>query len=201
MGRDKISDFTTNFAKKYLLEYTSCFAREYLSADQCRTFSIPRVEFDYATRTWKRGMYYLLCHDNDYVLLTPRDLLTRDDTFINRSDMIGSLPYIAPSLEDSTLRFALDQYLRLILPKRKKEMSKSEKEQYATLLIEQHPELIDHYIKYKEDTGEEAASISKQVVEEVRQLFNLQLHDLAELLQAQTEFYSGYENTHDAALK
>lgn len=201
VGRDKISDFTTNFAKRYLLEYTSCFAREYLSSDQCRTFSIPRVEFNYATRTWKSGMYYLPCHDNDYVLLTPRDLLTRDDTFINRSDMIGSLPYIAPSLEDSTLRFALDQYLWLILPKRKKEMSKSEKEQYATSLIEQHPELIDHYIKYKEDTGEEAASISKQVVEEVRQLFNLQLHDLAELLQAQTEFYSGYENTHDAAYK
>lgn len=164
-------------------------------------FSIPRVEFNYATRTWKRGMYYLPCHDNDYVLLTPRDLLTRDDTFINRSDMIGSLPYIAPSLEDSTLRFALDQYLRLILPKRRKEMSKSEKEQYATSLIEQHPELIDHYIKYKEDTGENAASISKQVVEEVRQLFNLQLHDLTELLQAQTVFYSGYENTHDAAYK
>lgn len=199
VGRDKISDFTTNFAKKYLLEYTSQFARKYLKPDQCRTFSVQRVEFNYATRTWKTGSYYLPCYNNDYVLLTPRDLLTRDDTFINRTDMIGSLPDIAPSVEDATLRFALDQYLRDILPKKKKEMSKTEKDQYATSLIEQHPELIDHYIKYKEDTGEEATSISKQVVAEVQQLFNVQFQELARLLQTQTGFYSGNENTYIAA--
>ena len=30
VGRDKISDFTTNFAKKYLLEYTSNISYEYI---------------------------------------------------------------------------------------------------------------------------------------------------------------------------
>src|SRR5690554_5269552 len=30
VGRDKISDFTTNFAKKFLLEYTENFAKIYL---------------------------------------------------------------------------------------------------------------------------------------------------------------------------
>jgi len=201
VGRDKISDFTTNFAKKYLLDYTSCFARKYLNPNQCRMFDVPKVEFNYDTHTWKTASYYLPHYNNDYVLLTPRDLLTRDDTFINRTDMIGSLQYVAPAIEDSTLRFALNQYLRDVLPKKKKEMSKSEKDRHAKTLIEQYPELIDHYIRYKEDTGEEATSISKQVVEEVRQLFNLQLRDLAQLLQTQTDFYSGYENTFDAAYK
>lgn len=55
----------------------------------------------------------------DYVLLTPRDMLTRDDTFINRMDMIGYLQNIAPSVEDATLRFALNQYLTDVLPRKK----------------------------------------------------------------------------------
>lgn len=201
VGRDKISDFTTNFAKKFLLEYTSRFAREYLSPSQCQMFAVPKVEFNYDTCTWKTKQYYLPCYDKDYVLLTPRDLLTRDDTFINRTDMVGCLEYLAPSVEDETLRFALDKYIQNVLSKKKKEMSKSEKERQAASLVEQHPELIDHYIKYKEENGEKATSANIQVVQEVQQLFNRQLQELALLLQDQTEFYSDYEGTYEAAYK
>jgi hypothetical protein len=49
VGRDKISDFTTNFAKKYLLEYASDFAVEYLDVSQCSKFNVPKVEFNYDT--------------------------------------------------------------------------------------------------------------------------------------------------------
>lgn len=108
VGRDKISDFSTNFAKKYLLDYTATFARENMDSSQCRMFVVPKVEFSYETMTWMSKEYYLPCFNNDYVLLTPRDLLTRDDTFINRSDMIANLQNIAPSVEDSTIRFALN---------------------------------------------------------------------------------------------
>lgn len=135
----------------------------------------------------------------DYVLLTPRDMLTRDDTFINRMDMIGYLQNIAPSVEDATLRFALNQYLTDVLPRKKKEMSKTEKERAATILIADHPELIDHYIKYKEDNEEQATSISKQVVQEVKQLFNCQLQELAKLLYTKTEFYASTGDSHDEA--
>ena len=34
VGRDKISDFTANFAKQYLLEYTEAFAKTYLKESQ-----------------------------------------------------------------------------------------------------------------------------------------------------------------------
>ena len=199
VGRDKISDFTTNFTKEYILEYTSSFAETYLRPEQCKAFIVPRVTFNYETRTWMSAEYILPCFDNDYVLLTPRDMLTRDDTFINRTDMIGSLQSIAPSLEDKALRFELNQYFRDVLPRKKKEMSKAEKERVATALIAGHPELIDYYIKFKEDNEEQATSISKQVVDEVRQLFNCQLQELASLLHEKTDFYASTGNSYDEA--
>ncbi len=199
VGRDKISDFATNFTKKYLLEYTAAFAAKYLESEQCRKFVVPRVEFSFETRTWKTGEYILPCLNGDYVLLTPRDMLTRDDTFINRTDMIRNLQNIAPSIEDAALRFALNQYLTEVLPRKKKEMSRTEKDRAATLLISEHPELIDHYIKYKEENEEQATSISKQVVQEVKQLFNCQLQELAQLLYTKTEFYASAGNSYDEA--
>lgn len=57
--------------------------------------------------------------------------------------MIGNLQNIAHSLGDTALRFALNQYLTDVLPRKKKEMSKTEKEQAATSLIKEYSELID----------------------------------------------------------
>lgn len=199
VGRDKISDFTTNFAKKYILEYTATFAATYLKPNQCRRFNVSKVEFSYETCSWKSGEYILPCYNNDYVLLTPRDLLTRDDTFINRADMINRLQNIAPSVEDDTLRFELNLYLSEVLPRKKAEMSKTDKDRAASALIMEHPELIDYYIKFKEETEEDATSISKQAVQDVKQLFNYQLQELVRLLYEKTGFYSGTANSHDEA--
>lgn len=199
VGRDKISDFTTNFAKKYLLEYTSAFAAKYLNPSQSSIFNVPKVEFNYDTMTWISKEYVLPSLNNDYVLLTPRDLLTRDDTFINRNDMINNLQRIAPSVEDATIRFELNNYFINVLSKKKKEVSKTEKDRAATALIKEYPELIDYYIKYKEDNGEDATSISKQVVEEVKQLFNTQLQDLTQILLEKTDFYKTKSDSYEEA--
>ena len=135
------------------------FAKENLSPSQCKTVCVPRVEFNYETKTWRTKEYILPFCNNDYVLLTPCDLLTRDETFINRADMLGNLQNIAPSVEDAALRFELNQYFTEVLSKKQKELSKTEKNWIATELIRSHPELIDYYIKYKEDNEEKATSI------------------------------------------
>lgn len=199
VGRDKISDFTTNFAKKYLLEYTIKFASEYLKPCQCKKFNVPKVEFNYATMTWMSKEYYLPYFDGDYILLTPRDLLTRDETFINYTDMINNLQNIAPSIEDAIIRFELNNYFINVLPKKKKEMSKTEKDKAASILIREYPEIIDYYIRYKEEKKEEATSISKQVVQEVKQLFNTQLQDLTRILLENTDFYNTKADSYDEA--
>lgn len=199
VGRDKISDFTTNFVKRYLLEYTSDFATDYLEVNQCRKFIVPKVQFSYETMTWKSKEYMLPCFNDDFVLLTPKDLLTRDDTFINRTDMVKNLSNIAPTVEDAALRFELNNYFVEVLSKKKKEMSQTDKDKAATMLIMENPEIIDYYIKYKEDNKEEATSISKLVVQEVRQLFNTQLQELAKLLFEKTEFYRTKADSHEEA--
>ena len=126
VGRDKISDFTTNFAKRYLLEYTQKFAQEYLNSDQCREFAIPKVSFSYEAKAWLSAKYYLPCFDDDFVLLTPKCILTRDNTFINRTDMLHNLQTIAPSVDDETLRFELNTYLSGLFEKREKKLSRKE---------------------------------------------------------------------------
>lgn len=201
VGRDKISDFTTNFTKQFILEYTQKFTIDNLEQSQYKKFNVPKVEFNYNTRTWVTKEYTLPCFNNDYVLLTPRDLLTRDETFINRTDMINSLQNIAPSIEDEGLRFQLNQYFVDVLPKKKKEMSKTEKERVATSLIQSNPEIIDYYIKYKEENKEQASSISKQVVEEVKMLFNTQLQELTNLLYDKTDFYKEQSSSYEEAYK
>ena len=120
VGRDKISDFTTNFTKEYILKYTQVFAEKYLDKSKCKYFSVPRVRFNYETKTWISMTFFLPCYKNDYVLLTPKDILVRDETFINRSDMINNLESLAPSIEDEQLRFQLNQYFTDILHKKKK---------------------------------------------------------------------------------
>lgn len=190
VGRDKISDFTTNLSKQYLLGYTENFAKIYLSEKQCRNFTVQKALFNYETMTWQHQKYLLPCFNNDYVLLTPKDILTRDETFINRKDMLKSMERIATSIEDSALRFELDNYFTDVLRRKNKEIPKTEKDKMAVELIRAHPKLIDYYLKYKEDNEEEATSNSKQVVSEAEMLFNDQIQKFIEILSSHTSFYS-----------
>ena len=68
-------------------------------------------------------------------------------------------------------------------------MSQTEKDDAATRNIKQHPQLIDYYVKYKEDNQDEATSISKERVKEVELLFNHQISQLITLLNEKSEFY------------
>lgn len=199
VGRDKISDFTTNFAKQYLLKYTQEFAKLYLKPEYCREFSVKRVCFNWETTSWMSEKYYLPCYKGDYVLLTPKAMLTRDDTFINRTDMIRNLQEIAPSISDEGLRFELEMYFRNILSKKKKEITQKERDEYATNLIKKYPELIDYYVKYKEDNEADATSISKTRVKEVLLLYNEQIARLIAMLNENTEFYHLVPNAYNEA--
>jgi hypothetical protein len=98
VGRDMVSDFTTNLIKHYLLEYTQEFARRYLPGDRCRNFRVTRAWFNYDTESWVTADYWLPILRSDYVLLTPVNLLTRDETWINKRDMLSNFDFLPGGL-------------------------------------------------------------------------------------------------------
>jgi len=141
VGRDNISDFTTNLIKEFLLEYTQTFALRYLRPEQLRRIIVEKVRFNYKTENWGRDTYELPYYDGDYILLTPKNILTRDDNWINKTDLIKDFDRIAVSVSDSQIRAQVNNYLLKQLPKNPTARDKS-KAVSATFL--EFPELIEY---------------------------------------------------------
>jgi hypothetical protein len=186
VGKDNISDFTTNLIKGYLLDYTQTFARDHLDAADCDTFAVPHAAFNYATKTWATGRYYLPRLGSDYVLLTPEDILTRDDTWISHRDMIRKFDRLPAALPDDQLRAQVNQYFKSHLGKKP---TAKERAEAVHRTIQQFPELIDYYIRLQEDDGDRAQSVSAEKVDDTRRVLVDQIKTLVEQLEKGGEFY------------
>lgn len=201
IGKDNISDFVTNLIKRYLLEYTQDFAKENIEPTFLKKFTVLRVTFNYKTSSWAPGTYVLPFNSLkdgvvDHVLLTPKDLLTKDETWINKADLFRQFPDIISSVSNDELRSRLSFYFSQNLPepeytKEGKEKERSKKDITAAVMavIKEYPELLDYYIKYKEERGEEAQSISEERVQEVHSRFIEELSGFIHYLASETQFY------------
>lgn len=175
VGRDHLSDFTTNLIKGYLLAYTQEFAKVHLNPKFVKTFRVDKVEFNYATRRWKSGYFELPYFDGDYVLLTPKDMLTREEAWINQGDMLAQFTQIQVAIPDNDLRQRVDQHFVRQVNERS---SARERREAALRTLAAHPEVLDIYIRMKEESAPEAHAQSghkvevteTQFVENVRQL-------------------------------
>ncbi|MCK9615293.1 MAG: hypothetical protein M0R48_07315 [Candidatus Omnitrophica bacterium] len=201
-GRDNISDFVTNLIKGYLLSYTQDFARKYIDVSRLKEFNVSRVVFNYKTSSWVSSKHMLPCFDNDFVLLTPRDLLTKDDTWINKPDLINQFDNIVLSVSNDQLRSQLNFYFSQNLPKpeytkkgKEKKPAKKDIAKAINAVMQKYPVLLDYYIKYKEDQGDNAVSISAERVEEVYSLFVEKLSLFISYLFSKTDFYKSSGNT------
>ena len=129
---------------------------------------MPKVNFNYGTRTWGRAVYSLPRFENDYVILTPMDILTKDDTWISRSDIISQFRDVAESMANDQLRAHPNEYLARVLPETPK--PKEYREAVARAVL-RYPEFIDYYIQTKEENAEEASSEAQERTELVRRVF------------------------------
>jgi len=179
VGRDCISDFTTNLIKSYLCEYTQEFARANIAQEKCRKVWVEKAEFDYQTQSWRRQQYDLPWFKGDYVLLVPKDILARDETWINSRDLVEGFESLPMSLPDEGLRAEIDNYFRQVLPPKPKGPDRAEAIR-KTLL--QFPELIDRFIKMKEDDGDHAQSLSDENVSRAQMIFENALSEIIEAL-------------------
>jgi hypothetical protein len=198
VGRDNISDFTNNLIHEYLLSYTQTFAVRHIEPALRRKVAVRKVRFNYQTETWETASFDLPWYLNDYVLLTPKDMLTRDETWINKTDLIDNFQGIPESIPNAQLRAQISNYFRKMLPR---SPTRKDEREAAFRTVQNFPELIDFYIKHKEDTGDKAESIAGQRVEFSQQLYLEQFRQLAELLQRQTAFYTIPGDSYDDAYK
>ena len=198
VGRDTISDFTTNLVKEYLLQYTQSFAEKNIAPKYTKQVAVNKVRFNYSTEKWMPGMYTLPFYEGDYIILTPKDMLTKDDVWINRGDYLDDFSGIFNSVSNMQLREEFNNYLLSVLSKEPK------KEEYDAAVTEftiRHPELIDYYIKYKEDNGEQAVERSYTKVADSTQLYVEQFGNLIQLLSDNTLFYAIKGDTAEEAYR
>ena len=128
VGRDNISDFTCNLIKSFLLQYSQDFAIKYLSDKQIKKITVNKVYFNYDLEVWMPKEFVLPYYDNDYVLLTPKDILTKDENWINNHDLVGSFSSICNSIPNEVLRMEIYNYLIKRIPKKENNKNPSQKE-------------------------------------------------------------------------
>lgn len=196
VGKDHLSDFTTNLIQEFLLNYTQTFAQEYIKPKLRKKVTVSKVRFNFSTETWERGIYDLPCCNNDYVLLTPIDLLTKDEPWINRPELLDDFDRIPLAIPNDELRAQINNYFLKMLPD---DAKRKHRREAAAATIQHFPEIIDYYIKYKEDHGDEAENISALKVQESKTLYIEQLRQLVVSLNENTSFYNVVGDTYNEA--
>ncbi|MBE2187285.1 MAG: hypothetical protein IAE99_10990 [Rhodothermales bacterium] len=205
IGRDNISDFTTNLIKDYLLGYTQNFALKNLTENQRSRFRIKKVRYNYDTESWVSDTFVLPRYgpgDEDYVILVPKDILTKDDVWISTHGLFADFREVVSSISNQALRAEINNYFLSILPRKKNRKPPTAKEKAAAkrAAILKFPELIEYYIRYKEDHGDEAVRVSDLRVAEAENFFIAQVSAFSAELNQDTEFYSKSGTTYEECL-
>ena len=192
VGRNSIRDFTTNLIKEFLLTYTERFAKKHIDLQPSKEIPVTKVQFNYTTKTWTTRTFDLPFYFGNYVLLTPKDILTHDDTWINRQDLINPDVFeeIASALPNEQLRAQVNQYLVRALTRFEDKPTKKDKQEAIREVISKYPELIDYYIRFKEATGNEAITLSQEQVQTIKTIFVEHVESFVEKLNQSTRFYA-----------
>lgn len=167
IGVDKISDFTLNLIQKFLLEYTQEFATKHLDNNLLSEFAIHKVDFDFERGVWRDGRFILPTLQKngrkDFVLLVPRKILTKEETWISRNDFLENDTAVFNVIPNNELRAKINKFfydnLQIKLNKKKqpeKEYSKKSRMNALLKVVWEYPQLLDYYIKLKEQRKDDA---------------------------------------------
>lgn len=170
-----------------MAKYTEDFGRAHLQAEQMRAFKVDKVVFDFTTRRWKSQAFQLPFYQGDFVLLTPKEILTREEAWINQGDMLDQFTQLQLAVGDDALRQQINAHFMAQIT----EQSTNEERKLAILgTYERFDELVDLYIKAKEDDAPEAHVTSGRKVHETAVQFIENVRALIRDHLAGTEFCS-----------
>ncbi|MBU2326314.1 MAG: hypothetical protein KJ755_02990 [Alphaproteobacteria bacterium] len=183
VGKDNVSDFATNLIKSYLLDFTQDFAVDHVPKEMLKTVVVDRARFDYNLEVWVRGTFTLPYFNGDFILLTPTDMLTKDENWINQKDMVERFRSIPAAVSDPQIRSQISNYFEKVLWEDVDDEPTSDDFREAALeTVKKFPFLLDIYIKMKEDAGDQAMSVSDEKVLFAQLVFNHAVRGISELL-------------------
>ena len=130
------------------------------------------------------------------MLLTPKNILTKDEAWINRSELLDCFPDIYNSVPNDQLRAQINDFFVRALAI---DPTEEERRQAAAASVERFPEILDYYIRQKEDRADEAHSDSKRKVDETEFQFIVQINRLVSQYLQGSDFYE-LGNSYDEAL-
>ena len=186
-GKDKISDLTVNLAKQFFLEYTQKFTIKYIKPKLRKKIYVEKAFFNYETESFVSKEYILPYIKNskgkdEYILLTPIDILREGEPSINRVDFYNDYDRIRNSIDNGVLRAHVNNYIIKAVqryeenqrknhrPVNEKTIIKIEKSAFAEL-VKENPILYDYYIKLREnDTKEIRAECISEVNTQLEKL-------------------------------
>jgi hypothetical protein len=79
--------------------------------------------------------------------------------------------------------------------------NRKERADASTKTLIEFPQLLDYYIKQKEDTGDQAAKVSAEKIQETQIIFGEHVRQLQDLLANYTAYYKTEKNTYSEAHK
>lgn len=201
VGKDFISDFTTNLMFEYLLEFTEDFAKKNLEPHQVKKFTL-RCKFDESLQVWiPREFilpYFYLEENGDFILLTPIDILTKDEAFINHNELLGKFRNITNTIGNQSLKNSINSYFRQVMPKKN---TKKERHEAILKTINKYPEILDYYIKEKESQKDISTKLSKEKIEEIRKELISTLTEFCDTVLEHSDFFKVRPNSYQEALK
>lgn len=198
VGKDQISDFVCNFILGFLAKYTEDFAVKYIDKKKCDVFMVGKAEFNWKTKTWEGRQFTLPRYGNDFVLLTPVDLLTKDEAWINHKDFVEDFSSVIGAVSNEQLRCSVDQYFASIIPD---DPTKKDYEIAIEKVVEKYPQVLDAYIAIKERNRGEATLVSEEKISLAMKMFVGKLVEFTELLDKNTDFYKQSGKSREEALE
>lgn len=194
IGKDKISDFTTNLILEFILKYTEDFSGKHIDKKFIKKTMINKVNFNYMTETWVPKSFNLPYFNGDYVLICPKDILTKDDNWISHKELVEDFSGIVSALSSTALRNNINNYIQKILPA---SPQTGDYPKAVTKAIIKYPQVIDHYISLKENNAKEASSVSRLKISDTENRYIKQIGFLVQSLFDNSKFYeydSGLES-------
>lgn len=185
-----ISDFTANLIKDFLIIYTEKFAEDNIDCLKKKEFKIEKAIFDYSSGMWLHRnaiLPFILTPEgrSEFILLTPKDILSKYNTWISRNDFLNNDSSIINCISNEELRFKINQYFKSCLgvridKKTGKKIIDYRKDSIRGALQKtacKYPETIDYYIKSKENSKKEAIKINKNLEDD-----NITLKSITQVL-------------------